>query len=122
MSLHHDEPREVEIVFGEDSKRVRGEVFKDALGDWFAKLSGSQLADRDELKNVLTEGEEPVTVWVRVTDGLSRRFITEGQALSAWVRVKRSDGKFVTKTALFSLGAIAAITITRAIRQHRPRQ
>lgn len=112
-----DGVREVEVVTRSNIK-ARGEVFKDLAGNAFVKLGGKQFAARPELERAVSAGEEPVTVWVQVTDKVSKQLLHEGQSLLAWVRVKQSDGKFVTKTALFSLGAVAAITITRRAIHH----
>lgn len=122
MSVSNDEPiddaREVEVTMQPDMTKATGDVVKDARGGLLAKLTGKQIADRPELLDVLSEGEQPVTVWVQITDKVSNQLLQEGQSLLAWVRVKGKDGKFVTKTALFSLGAVAAITITRRAIHH----
>jgi hypothetical protein len=122
MSINQDEPREAEITFGSDKVQAKGDVFKDDEGNFFVKLTGRQLAKLPELKRVIPSSEEVVTVWVEVTDKVSKRLLQEGESLRGWVRVKRADGKFVTKTALLGLGAVAAITITRRVIQHyKPR-
>jgi hypothetical protein len=123
MSIDQGEPREAEITFDSDKAKAKGEVFQHDEGDLFVKLTADQIAGRPELKGVISKGEEVVTVWVKVTDAVSKRLLQEGESLVAWVRVKqKADGKFVTKTALFSLGAVAAVTITRRVIQHyKPR-
>lgn len=122
MSVGNDEPiddaREVEVTMHKDETKVQGEVFRHGDGGLFAKLNVGPLADRPELLERLSENEQPVAVWVQITDKVSKQLLQEGESLLAWVRVKGSDGKFVTKTALFSLGAVAAITITRRAIHH----
>ncbi|MDB5168425.1 MAG: hypothetical protein JWO55_683 [Candidatus Saccharibacteria bacterium] len=114
--------REIEITFDSDKTKAKGEIIQVGDGEPVIKIPGSQIASRDEILNELSEGEEPVAVWVKITDKLSGQLLREGQSLLAWVRVKQRDGRFVTKTALFSLGAVAAVTVTRrAIRHYKSR-
>jgi hypothetical protein len=125
MSISSSEPdddiREVELTT-KSNLRLKGETFRDRAGDLFVKLSGGQFAGRKELQDALSADEELTTVWVRVTDKVSKQLLEEGQSLSAWMRVKKADGRFLRKTALISLGAVAAITITRrVIQQHKSR-
>lgn len=115
-----DDALEVQVVA--PGVKARGETFKDQTGNIFAKLNAKQFLGKPELRAALSPNEEPVTLWVRITDNTTQQLLQEGEALMAWVRVKQGDGRFVTKTALFSLGAIVAITITRrAMRHYKPR-
>ncbi|HEV7951867.1 MAG TPA: hypothetical protein VGO98_00625 [Candidatus Saccharimonadales bacterium] len=122
MSLSDDSEassaREVEITFVSDKTKAKGEIIQVGDGELVVKIPSSQVADRDEILSELSDGEEPVAVWAQITDRVSGQLLREGQSLLAWVRVKQRDGRFVTKTALFSLGAVAAVTVTRRAIQH----
>lgn len=116
-----DDAREAEVDL-EGKLKLKGEVMKNATGDLILKLTGRQIADLQKLKGSLTEEGEPVAVLMQISDKASKQLLRQGQTLFAWVRVKRSDQSFVTRTALFSLGAVAAVTITRqAIRHYKSR-
>lgn len=120
-----DDVREAEVVLDSGKTRLRGDVIKDAAGNLLLKLTGKQIDRLKELPGVPSKNRDTATVWAQITDkdGVSHRLLEQGESLLAWVRYKQADGSFTTKrTALFSLGAIAAITITRqVVRHYRPR-
>jgi len=127
MSREQDEPVEkietAEVTLQSDEAgpvSIAGEVIKsnEDENDVVVKFSVSQLADRPELLKVLSQGELPVTVWAQLVDSTTGQLVQKGQTLLAWVRVKGSDGTFVTKTALFGLGVVAAISLTRRAAHH----
>lgn len=114
-----DDAREAEVNL-EGKLKLKGEVIKGVAGDLILKLTGRQITDLQELKGSLTDEGEPVAVLMQISDKASKQLLQQGQTLFAWVRVKRSDQSFVTRTALISLGAVAAVTITRqAIRHYK---
>lgn len=116
-----DDVREAEVVL--DSKmKLKGDVIRNAAGDLIVKLTGRQIKDLEAITGPLSKEGEPVAILAHITDSASSQLLEQGQTLFAWVRVKRSDKSFVTRTALFSLGAVAAVTITRrAIRHYQSR-
>jgi hypothetical protein len=123
-----DDAREIAIELYPDRTKVTGQVIRNTDGELIVKFSAEQFDDRSELSKVLAESEHPVTpvtIWANLTDTtdkVSKHLLQDGQSLLAWVRVKEEDGHFVTKTALFSLGVVAAATIvTRAVKHYKPR-
>lgn len=125
------EPREVEVTMLDETK-IKGDIIDDGEGGLAIKLPGDRLTHRPEIFETSSDVMQPVTpvaVFVQITDKVRKQLsqegeslLEEGESLLAWVRVKGGDKKFVTKTTLFSLGAIAAITITRrAIRHYKSR-
>lgn len=116
-----DDAREAEVVL-DGKMKLKGDVIRSATGDLILKLTGKQITELQKLTGPLSKDGEPVAILARITDNASRQLLEQGQTLFAWVRVKQSDKSFVTKTALFSLGAVAAVTITRrAIRHYQSR-
>ena len=125
MSREQNEPVEdietAEVTLQSDATEptsITGEVIKSDDGDLVVKFPASQFAGRPELLKMLSQGELPVTVWAQLVDTATGQLVQRGQTLSAWVRVKRSDGKFMTKTAVFGLGIVAAVTLTRRAAHH----
>lgn len=125
MSREQNEPVEdietAEVTLQSDATEptsITGEVIKSGDGDLVVKFPASQFAGRPELLKMLSQGELPVTVWAQLVDTATGQLVQRGQTLSAWVRVKRSDGKFMTKTAVFGLGIVAAVTLTRRAAHH----
>jgi hypothetical protein len=125
MSREQDEPVEkieaAEVTLQSDEAEptsIIGDVIKSDEGDVVVKFSASQFADRPELLKALSQGELPVTVWAQLVDTTTGQLVQKGQTLLAWVRVKGSDGTFMTKTALFGLGVVAAISLTRRATHH----
>lgn len=125
MSINNDDStddaREAEIVLDSGETKLRGDVFKDAAGNLLLKLIGKQIDSSKELPGVPPKNRDSATVWVQITDkdDASHRLLQRGQSLLAWVRFKQNDGSFITKkTVLFSLGTVAAVTITRQVIRH----
>jgi hypothetical protein len=122
------DPREVEFTMSESGKVVKGAVINNDEGELDVQIPVAQFGDQSELKDILSEDEaEVVAVWTRIADKVTKQLPEEGMSLLAWVRVKKKDGTFsikkdegmfVAKTAMFSLGAIAAIEITRRVVHH----
>jgi hypothetical protein len=122
------DPHEIEFTMSKSGKTVRGTVIKNDNGELDIRIPVSQFGDQSELEGILSEGEvEIVAVWTKIADRVIKHPLEEGAQLLAWVRVKMSDGKFaiktdgskrIAKTAIFSLGAIAAVSITRRAVQH----
>lgn len=129
MSINNDDStddvREAEVVLDSGKTKLRGDVIKDAAGNLLLKLTGKQIDGSKELPGVPANNRDTATVWAQITDkdGVSHRLLEQGESLLAWVRFKQADGSFTTKkTVLFSLGAVAAITITRqVVRHYKPR-
>ena len=129
MSINNDvstdDARQAEVVLDSGKMKLRGDVFQDAAGNLLLKLTGKQIDRSKELPGVPAKNRDTATIWAQITDrdGVSHRLLEQGESLLAWMRYKQADGSFTTKRAvLFSLGTVAAITIThRVVRHYRPR-